>query len=102
MLRLHLTGLESLQIKSGETSLSASVSSQGGDKPVRLWKSDEESKPLDSTSPLWTEIRLIGSDGQPTKTIPLKDGCFEIEVPPALREGNPTSMTVNWIDFYRS
>ena len=35
VLRLHLTGLESFQIKSGDTTLHASVSSQGGDKPVR-------------------------------------------------------------------
>lgn len=102
VLRLHLTGLESFEIKSCDTALRASVSSQGGDKPVRLWKNEAEDKPLDSTSTLWTEIRRIGSDGQPTKTIPLKDGYFEIEIPPALRAGNPQSMTVNWIDFYRN
>ena len=102
VLRLHLTGLESFQLNNGETTLHASVSSQGGDKPVRLWKNDEEDKPLDSTSPVWTKIRLIGSDGKPTQTIPLKDGYFEIEIPKALREGNPQSITVSWIDFYRN
>ena len=102
VLRLHLTGLESLQIKSGDTTLHASVSSQGGDKPVRLWRNEEEDKPLDSTSPLWTEIRLIGSDGKPTQTIPLKDGYFEIEIPKTLHKANPKEITVSWIDFYRS
>ncbi len=101
VLRLHLTGLESFEIQSGDTVLHASVSSQGGDKPVRLWKNDAEDKPLDSTSPLWTEIRPIGSDGKPSRAIPLKDGYFEIEIPKALRAGNPQSITVNWIDFYR-
>ena len=102
VLRLHLTGLESFQIKSGETTLHASVSSHGGEKPVRLWKNEAEDKPLDSTSPLWSEIRMIGSDGKPSKTIPLKDGYFEIEIPKALREGNPQSITVSWVDFYRN
>ncbi len=102
VLRLHLTGLESFQIKSGDTTLHGSVSSQGGDKPVRLWKNDEEDKPLDSTSPLWTEIRLIGSDGQPSKTIPLQHGYFEIEIPKALYKENPISITVQWTDFYRN
>ena len=102
VLRLHLSGLESFQIKSGDTTLRASVSSQGSDKPVRLWQNDAEDKPLDSTSPLWTEIRMIGSDGKPTQTIPLKDGYFEIEIPKALLEANPQSITVSWIDFYRN
>jgi hypothetical protein len=102
VLRLHLTGLESFQIQSGDATLHASVSSQGGDKPVRLWKNEAEDKPLDSTSPLWTEIRMIGSDGKPSKTIPLQDGYFEIEIPKALREGNPPSITVSWVDFYRN
>ena len=102
VLRLHLTGLESFQIKSGDITLHASVSSQGGDKPARLWQNDAEDKPLDSTSPLWTEIRLIGSDGKLTQTIPLKDGYFEIKIPKALLEANPQAITVSWIDFYRS
>jgi hypothetical protein len=102
VLRLHLTGLESFQVKCGETTLHASVSSQGGEKPIRLWKNEAEDEPLDSTSPLWTEIRMIGSDGKPTQTIPVPDGYFEIELPKALREGNPKTMTLNWIDFYRN
>ena len=44
---------------------------------------------------------LTDSDGKPVKTIPLKDGYFEIQLPKALFEDNPKSITVNWIDFCR-
>lgn len=101
-LRLHLNGLERFQIQSGETSLNASVSSQKPHTPVRLWKNTEEDKPLDSTSPLWMEIRSLGSDGTPATEIPLKNGYFEMQLPKTLLDSNPQSITVSWIDFYRT
>ena len=99
MLRLHLKGLENLKISNGKVTLEAAVSSQDG--TVRHWKDGKEDSPLDSTSQNWMEIRLIGNDGKPTKTIPLDDGYFEMQLPNALFEGNPKSITLNWIDFYR-
>jgi hypothetical protein len=33
--------------------------------------------------------------------IPLKEGYFELQLPNVLFEGNPKSITINWIDFYR-
>jgi hypothetical protein len=48
------------------------------------------------------QIRMIGSDGKAAKIIPLKDGDFEIQLPKAFFEGNPKSIMVNWIDFYRN
>ena len=56
---------------------------------------------LDEKSPLWTEIRILGDDGRPATAIPLKVGSFEMTLPRALFEGNPKSITLNWIDFYR-
>lgn len=47
-------------------------------------------------------IRMVGNDGKPAKTIPLKDGYFEMQLPKAFIEENPKSITVNWIDFYRN
>jgi hypothetical protein len=99
VLRLHLTGLESLSLASGEMKLAASVSSQ--DLTVRLWKDGDERAPLDDTSPLWMAIRILDGDGQPAKKLPLRDGCFEMRLPKALFDGNPQSITVSWIDFYR-
>ena len=99
MLRLHLKGLESFKVINGEITIEAAVSSQDGQ--VRIWKDDKEDSPLDSKSPYWTEIRIIGSDGKRETTIPLKDGYFEIPLPRALFENNPKSITISWIDFYR-
>lgn len=99
MLRLHLKGLEKFNVTDGKITLEASVSSQDG--KVRLWRDGKEDSPLDSKHPHWMEIRMVGKDEKPVKTIPLKDGYFEMQLPKALFEDNPKSITLNWIDFYR-
>ncbi|TWU39286.1 hypothetical protein [Novipirellula artificiosorum] len=99
MLRLRLKGLEKFKVTDGKITLEASVSSQDG--KVRLWKDGKEDSPLDSKHPYWMEIRMVGKDGKPVKTIPLKEGYFEMKLPKALFEDNPKSITLSWIDFYR-
>ena len=99
VLRLHLMGLENFKVTNDKVKLEASVSSQDG--KVRLWKDGKEDSPLDAKSPYWMEIRIVGSDGKPSKATPLKDGYFEMALPKALIEGNPKTITVNWIDFFR-
>ncbi len=98
-LRLHLKGLEGLKISDGKITLEAAVSTQ--DCTARLWEDGREDSPLDSGNHSWMEIRLIDKDGKQTKGIPLDDGYFEMQLPRTLLEGNPTSITINWIDFYR-
>jgi len=99
MLRLHLKGLEYFNVSNDKVTLHAAVSSQDGN--VRLWKDGKEDSPLDSKSSYWLEIRRVSDDGKQATTIPLKDGYFEIRLPKALFEGNPESITINWIDFHR-
>ena len=99
MLRMHLKGLENFKVSNGIITLEAAVSSQNGH--VRFQKDGKEDSPLDSNSPYWTEIRMFSDDGKQATAIPLKDGYFEIQLPTALFEDNPQSLTVNWIDFYR-
>lgn len=102
-IRLYLLGLESFQVSNGKISLDAAVSSHTDDKQrVRLWKNGDEDSPLDSKSPCWMEIRMVGGDGKPAKAIPLKDGYFEMQLPKSLFEGNPNSITLTWIDFHRN
>ena len=36
------------------------------------------------------------------RELPLKGGYFEMQLPAAFFEGNPKSITIDWIDFYRS
>jgi len=100
VLHLYLKGLENFRVTNGTTKLEASVSSQ--DSTVRLWDDGKEESPLDAKSPYRIAVRMVGDDCNPAKTIPLKDGYFEIQLPKASFEGNPKSITVEWIDFYRS
>ncbi len=99
ILRLHLKGLESFEVSNGKVTIEAAVSSQNGQ--VRIWKDGKEDSLLDFKNPYWTEIRIVGKDGKTETKIPLEDGYFEIQLPKALFEDNPKSITVNWIDFYR-
>ena len=102
VLHLHLKGLESFRASNGKVTLDAAVSSSDDRQRVRLWKDGKEDSPLDSKSPHWMAIRMVGSDGKPAKDIPLKDGFFEMRLPKVFFDDNPKSITVNWIDFYRT
>lgn len=98
VIQLRLKGLESFKLSTDKLKLEASVSSHDGG--VRLWNDGKDS-PLDSKSPYWMDIKVLNSDGEATKTLPLKDGYFEMEVPRKFFEGNPRSFKADWIDFYR-
>jgi hypothetical protein len=101
VLRLYLKGLSSFRASNGKATLDAAVSIGDGKQKVRMWKDGKEDATLDEKSPLWTDIRIVGGDGKPARELPLKDGYFEVVLPRAFFEGNPKSITLNWIDFYR-
>jgi hypothetical protein len=42
-------------------------------------------------------VRIVGED----KTIPLERGYFELRFPEALLRGNPETIALRWVDFYR-
>lgn len=102
VLRVHLKGLENFWASNSKVRLEASASLQDGKPLVRLWKDGKEDKPLDSKSPYWMDVRILGGDGKLAKEIPLKDGYFEMQLPRAFFEGQPRAITLNWIDFYRN
>jgi hypothetical protein len=101
VLRLHLKGLSNFRAWNGKVTVDAAVSVQKKKPKVRLWKDGKKDAPLNEKNPFWTAIRIVGSDGKPAKEIPVKDEYFEIALPKAFFEGNPKSITLNWIDFYR-
>ncbi|MFO1044404.1 MAG: hypothetical protein U0941_21745 [Planctomycetaceae bacterium] len=101
-LKLHLKGLEKFSVSNGNVTIHAAVSSSDPASRVRVWKDNAENVPVDDESPYWLDLRMIGSDGKPTKSIPLQEGYFEIRLPKPLFEGNPASISVDWIDFYRN
>ena len=102
VLRLHLKSLESFRASNGKVTVDAAVSRQDGKLKVRSWKDGKEDAPLDEKSPYWMDVRILTSDGKPAKEIPLKRRVhFEMSLPKAFFEGNPKSITLEWIDFYR-
>ncbi len=102
VLRLHLKGLENFKVTSEKVKLEGSAALQDGKPQVRLWKDGKEDAPLDAKSPYWMEARIVGGDGKRVKELPLKGGYFELPLPRAIFDGNPKTITVNWIDFYRN
>jgi len=102
LLRLHLKGLENFRASNGKVKLAAAVAVHDGKPKVRLWQDGKEDAPLDEKSPLWVDIRVLAGDGKPARELPLKDGYFEIVLPRAFFQGNPRSITLSWIDFYRN
>jgi hypothetical protein len=102
VLRLHLKGLSNFRASNGKVRVDAAVSNQDGKLKVRMWKDGKEGAPLDERSPFWMEVHAVGGDGRPAKELPLKGGYFEMTLPAAFFEANPPSITLNWIDSYRS
>lgn len=102
LLRLHLKGMEHILLMNDRIKIEGSIGIQDGKPLVRLWKDGKEDSPLTSKSPFWIDVRILGRDGNPATELPLKDGYFELQLPAAIFEGNPLSITVEWIDFYRT
>ena len=100
VLKLRLTGLESLRLSHGKRILGAAVSSRDGQLSLRQWKGDNET-PVDTTDPLHLDMQILDAKGKPATTLPLKDGRFEVRLPAAFLSENPESITIAWIDFYR-
>ncbi len=102
VVRLHLRGLESFRVTAGEATLAVSVLSHGKHaRLLHLWKNGKEGSRLTADSPYWTEVEMLDARGNPATKIPLTGGYFEITVPRKLLEGNPQSLSLRWIDFYR-
>ena len=102
LLRLHLKGLEHFQVAVGQIKVTAAFSSQDATQQLQLVQPGQKEVSIDPHSPFWMPIRLLDQAGQPTKTIPLKEGCFEASLPQKLFEENPRSIKLTWIDFYRN
>jgi len=100
-LHLHLKGLEHFKVTSGKLTLNAAVLSHESPPESWQWRNADKNLPLDAQRAYNMKIRPIDKEGNPATKIPLQDGYFEIQFPPALLEENPKSIAVSWIDFYR-
>ncbi len=66
-----------------------------------MWQDDRELEPLDDDSPLWIEVRHVKAD----RNAPEAEACagyFELVLPRAFFAAEPSSIELDWIDFYRS
>jgi hypothetical protein len=104
LVQLHLQGLEQYTFSSGQTTVSASLTS--GPRPmvqesVQL-RGDEpgQAMPISQDSPYWMSVQIVPTGNAP-QTIPLSAGSIEVEAPQAYLEGSQAAFSVSWIDFYR-
>ncbi|MDP7398678.1 MAG: hypothetical protein QF541_17555 [Lentisphaeria bacterium] len=103
VLRLHLRGLESLQLGNGTSSIDLSISSSPPHRQLCevAHTPGERRQTVDDESPFWMQVQIEQTENPDLPKIPLADGYFEVTLPPALLNGNPESLSVRWIDFYR-
>ena len=93
VLHLNLHGLESIKLAAGSVSLAGFYSSHGDPNPVSwavVSDGGRKETAIDRSSPYWTAVRAM----------PVQVGGFEVDVPAALLSSQ-SSLTVEWIDFYR-
>ena len=100
ILRLHLKGLEEFRLVSNQTTIAASGSSSEvfnvTGQSVIAAGNEYSITPID---PLWTKVEIVSN--LTPKTIPLKEGYFEITVPKEFIRSAGNSFEIQWIDFYR-
>lgn len=103
VVRIHLSGLESLQISNGKVTLFGSVLSHSGH--MRLLEIEEagKKKQAGKSDPLWMNIRMLDAQGKDIDHLPdpKQGGYFALTLPPALTSAAKNGMTFRWIDFYR-
>ena len=102
VVRLHLGGLEDFRISSssGETTIAASFSTSEvfNRYNQRIILSGREF-PITPLHPLWLEMRVVSEEA--ARSVPLKEGYFEITLPAKFLEEAVGSFEMRWIDFYR-
>lgn len=103
VLRLHLGGLESIQMGCAKVTLFGSVLSHSGHERLLEIEEAGKKRKAGKDDPLWTGIRMVDAEGKDIKHLPDPDkgGCFEVAVPPTLLGGAGAKLTLRWINFYR-
>ena len=102
VIRLHLRGLEGLQLRGKTATYSTGFTSSDGGRALRTERrqnvdgAKQEILPVDHPDSI--KIRRVSKKGEPK--IPL-DGFFEVHIPAKLLKDSPESFQLHWIDFYR-
>ena len=102
--RLHLSGLERLELGYGPYLLATGVSSTSDPAPApTLYTRGEDDRVTETaatTEPYQMPIELHSKTQDPP-AIPLQDGYFEISLPPHFFSSSEPGFTLQWVDFYR-
>lgn len=104
ILRLHLGGLEQLQVSGAKVSLIASVLSHSGHRRLlEIEEAGKERRSAGKDDPLWMTIKIKDTLGAEIDALPdpAKGSYFEVVVPPALFVEEKAVLTLHWIDFHR-
>lgn len=98
VLKLHLKSLENLRLSNGTVTLNAEMFIKDG-KPMFHLSKDKAL--LSEKNSWWIDIQLLSDDGIAATKLSLKNGYFKLTLPKPFFDGNPKTITVGWIDFYR-
>jgi hypothetical protein len=98
VVRLHLRGLESFKASAGKVTVEWSVSSSTGRAVAVSLRTTTGETMLDAKSPCFSKISIVGGTGK----LPLRNGHFDVPLPPGLFRDNPASLTLSWVDFFRN
>jgi hypothetical protein len=102
--RLHLRGLEQLEIAYDRYTLSTGVSSHSGPGPALMLTVANEDGSTEKAPPsadMWYPTITVGG-GHAGATIPLPpEGSFDVTLPSHFHAGAYPSFRMRWIDFYR-
>jgi len=103
VLRLHLGGLESIQLGCAKVTLFGSVLSHSGHERLLEIEEAGKKRKAGKDDPLWADIRMVDARGKDINHLPdpNKGGCFEVTVPPTLLGKTGGELTLRWIDFFR-
>lgn len=97
VLRLHLQGLETLQIQYFQNKAKWSAISTAGGRTLMSVSQAGSWARIERSDPRFTALRLVGDN----PTVPLRNGYFELSVPAFVFARNPSALTLHWVDFYR-
>lgn len=94
--RLRLRGLEGLEIRYGDITLSTGMASSGAPGPGLMLSITQPDGTIDSASPsadIYYPVIQQGADAA--------SDYFDVTLPPHFYVGAYESFELNWIDFYR-
>lgn len=105
ILRLHLAGLERLQLRAGGVVIEVSARSYPPfDREVFLRVVPPKGGNVclqKQGDPFWMPIRALDATGEEVSGLPPKGGFWEIQLPTGLFHNACEPLLIEWIDFYR-